>query len=161
MTKPNSEKQKNFKLIAQNRRARYDYFIEETIEAGVLLTGTEVKSIRLGRISLNEAYAADMQGEIFLLNVFIDIYPHAHKLTNHEPRRPRKLLFKKREIKRMLGQIQQKGVTLVPISMYFNHRGKVKIKIGLATGKKQFDKRATIKEREWKKSKERLLKQKV
>lgn len=144
-------------VIAQNRRARYDYFIEDTIEAGLVLTGTEVKSLREGKGSINESYAGEKNGEIMLFNCTIPEYEAAGAHLQHQPRRPRKLLLHKREIARLLGAVSRKGVTLIPTKLYFNDRGRVKLEIGIATGKKQHDKRDTAKERDWKRQKARIM----
>lgn len=145
-------------LIAQNRRARHDYLIEETFEAGLLLTGTEVKSLRASRCSLGESYAADQGGELFLLNAHISPYGPASRF-NHEPKRPRKLLVHKRELDRLLGLTRRGGYTLVPLSIYFNERGIAKIELGLARGKKKADKRETEKARDWQRDKARLMRE--
>lgn len=145
------------RYVAQNRRARHDYFIEDTIETGIVLTGTEVKSLRAGKASINECFAGEDQGELTLFNAYIAEYDNA-KLDNHEPRRPRRLLVRRRERDRLLGQIRRDGVTLVPLSIYFNDRGWVKCELGLAKGKKKVDKRESIKERDWNRQKQRLLK---
>lgn len=144
--------------IAQNRRARFDYFIDETLEAGIVLTGTEVKSLRQGRASINEAYAGEMGGELYLFNAHIPEYLPANRF-NHEPKRPRKLLVKKRELNRLLGAVKREGVTLVPLALFFNRRGLVKLQIGLARGKKQHDKRETEKARDWQRQKQRIMRE--
>lgn len=144
------------RVAAQNRKARYNYFIDETIEAGVMLTGTEVKSLREGRANIGEAYASVQSGELFLVNAHISEYSGGNRL-NHEPLRPRKLLLRKREIERLTAAIQRKGVTLVPLEIYFNPRGIAKVRLGVARGKRQYDKRATTKERDWQRQKARLL----
>ena len=145
-------------LIAQNRKARYEYAIEETIEAGIALLGSEVKSMRSGGgISIVESHAGEKHGEIYLFNTNIPEYKHANQF-NHEPKRPRKLLLKKREISKIIGATKQKGVTLVPLKMYFNERGLVKVLLGLGKGKKQSDKRDTEKQRDWQRQKERIMK---
>ncbi len=148
------------RLAAQNRRARFDYFIEDTLEAGLMLTGTEVKSLRAGRASINEAYAGLDHGELYLFNAYIPEYLQAGRWLQHEVRRPRKLLVHRRELNKLLGAIKQKGVTLVPMSVYFNDRGIAKVQIGLATGKKKVDKRETEKERTWQRDKARLMREK-
>lgn len=145
------------RAVAQNRRARFDYFIEETIEAGIVLAGTEVKSLRTGKASINESYAGEIAGELFLINAHIPEYDQAAKRLQHEIKRPRKLLVKRRELARLLGSIKRDGVTLIPMSVYFNDRGRAKVQIGLAKGKKQQDKRASIKDRDWKRDQSRLL----
>lgn len=144
--------------IAENRRARFDYFIEETFEAGLILEGSEVKSLRHGRANIAESHAAEKQGKLYLLNANIDVYTGANQF-NHDPKRPRLLLLKAREIKKLIAGIQRQGVTLVPLALYFNKQGFVKVKIGLAKGKKKVDKRETIKARDWQRSKARALKE--
>ncbi|HVJ32428.1 MAG TPA: SsrA-binding protein SmpB [Terriglobia bacterium] len=144
------------RFAAQNRRARFDYHIESTIEAGIVLVGSEVKTLRLGRASINEAFAAERDGEIWLFNAYFPEYEAANRF-NHEPRRPRKLLLKRREVARLIGQTQRDGITLVPISIYFNERGRAKVELGLAKGKKKVDKRAAEKERDWKREQSRVL----
>jgi len=151
-----SERAKARRSIAQNRRAFHDYAIDERVEAGIVLTGTEVKSLREGRATINEAHAGPMQGELWLFNANIPEYRAGNRF-NHEPKRPRKLLLKRREIGRLLGAVQRKGMTLVPLSLYFSARGFAKVEIGLARGKKDYDKRQTIKERDWSREKQRLL----
>jgi len=145
-------------LVAQNRRARHDYFIEESLEAGAMLVGTEVKSLRLGRASIVESYAGEKDGDIYLLNANIPEYPAASQF-NHEPKRPRKLLMHKRERARLLNAIRRDGMTLVPLNLYFNARGIAKVELGLAKGKKTIDKRQAIKAADWKRQKARLLRQ--
>jgi SsrA-binding protein len=144
-------------LISQNRKARFNYFITDTIEAGLALVGSEVKSARLRQVNLSEGFISASDGELYLLQTNIATYPYSNQF-NHEPTRPRKLLLKKREITKLLMGIQKKGTTLVPLSMYFNKKGRAKLSIGLAEGKKQVDKRATIKERDWNRQKQRVLK---
>lgn len=145
------------KIIAQNRRARFDYFIEETLEAGIVLAGSEVKSLREGKSNINDSYASAEEGAIYLINAYISEYKGANRF-NHEPRRPRKLLLRKREMGKLMGAVQKKGVSLIPISLYFNDKGRAKLELGMAKGKKQHDKRATEKEREWNRDKARILK---
>lgn len=145
-------------LVAQNRKARHDYTIEDTVEAGIMLLGTEVKSLRLGRGNIAEAYAGrkgDTE-EIWLYNFYIPEYGPARHFT-HEPRRPRKLLLHKREIAKLLAAVSREGMTLVPLNVHFNDRGIAKITLGLAVGKKTVDKRQSIKERDWNRQKARLL----
>jgi SsrA-binding protein len=147
--------------VAENRRARHDYFIEETVEAGIMLMGTEVKSLRLGRANVQDAYAGrkgDLE-ELWLWNFYIPEYAPAKHFT-HEPRRPRKLLLHKREIIRLLAAINRNGMTLVPLAVYFNDRGMAKVSLGLAKGKNTVDKRETIKERDWNRQKQRLMREK-
>lgn len=142
--------------VAQNRKAFHNYAIEDRIEAGIVLAGTEVKSLRDGRANLSDAYAGPMEGELWLFNVHIPEYKGGNRF-NHEPRRPRKLLVHRRELGRLLGAIQRDGMTLVPLALYFNKRGIAKAEIGLARGKKSYDKRAAIKDRDWQRQKERLF----
>jgi len=141
---------------ADNRKARYNYFIDDTVEAGLQLVGTEVKALRTGRANITDAYAAEQGGEIYLLNAYIPEYGGGNRF-NHEPRRPRKLLLHKREIAKLIGTLQRGGVTLVPLSIYFNERGRAKAELAVARGKKQHDKRATEKTRDWQREKGRLL----
>ncbi len=143
-------------LIAQNRKARRDYFLEKPFEAGIQLTGTEVKSLRLGRANINDAYATERGGEIFLINAHISAYDGGGRF-NHEPLRMRKLLLHRREIRRLVGTLRRGGVTLVPTALYFNPRGIAKVEISVASGKRKYDKRATEKERDWRRQKERLV----
>ena len=143
--------------VADNRRARYDYFLEEKFEAGIALTGTEVKSLRLGQCSLNESFAVDKGSEIWLLNAHIPEYMQAGSHLQHVPKRPRKLLLKRREINRLIGAITREGYTLIPVRLYFNARGTAKLEIALAKGKKEYDKRETIKQRDWGREKQRLM----
>jgi len=145
------------KTIAVNRKARYNYFIEEDFEAGIVLTGTEVKSLRAGEANITESYAEAKMGEIFLVNAYIKEYEMGNRF-NHDARRPRKLLLHRRQVNKIAGAIQRKGKTLVPLSIYFNEKNRVKVQIGLASGKKAHDKRATEKERDWNREKGRLLK---
>ncbi|CAO3421320.1 SsrA-binding protein SmpB [Azospirillum doebereinerae] len=148
------------KYAAQNRRARFDFFIDETLEAGIMLTGTEVKSLRGGRASVNESYAGLKGGELFLFNAYIPEYLQAGRWLQHEPKRPRKLLIRRRELDKLAAGIKQKGVTLIPMSVYFNDRGMAKVELGVATGKKKHDKRNTEKERTWQRDKARLMRDK-
>ena len=141
--------------IAENRKARHEYQIEEKIEAGLILQGSEVKSLRSGRASIAESYAGENNGRLVLFNANIPIYELAR--VNHEPKRPRELLVKVRERNRMLGLIRREGMTLVPLAMYFNDRGVAKIQIGLAKGRKKQDKRQADKDRTWSRDKARLL----
>jgi len=145
------------KNIAKNRRASYDYFLDEILEAGIVLTGTEVKSLRNNEASINEAHAAVQGDEIFLINANIPEYLQANRF-NHFPRRPRKLLLKKKELKKLIGMVQRKGCTLVPVSMYFNKYNIAKVELAVARGKKAHDKRESIKEADWDRRKTRVLK---
>jgi SsrA-binding protein len=144
------------KIVAENRRARFDYFIEDVLEAGLVLTGTEVKSLREGRANIAEAYATPEGDGLYLLNATIPEYAHGNR-ENHEPKRPRKLLLRAREAQRLSQAVTRKGYTLAPLRLYFNDRGLVKLEIGLALGKKHGDKRDTAKERDWSRQKQRLL----
>lgn len=144
------------KVVAENRRARFDYFIEDVLEAGLVLTGTEVKSLREGRANIAEAYATPEGDGLYLLNATIPEYAHGNR-ENHEPKRPRKLLVRAREAQRLTQAVTRKGYTLAPLRLYFNDRGLVKLEIGLALGKKHGDKRDTAKERDWSRQKQRLL----
>jgi SsrA-binding protein len=146
------------KVVAENRRARFDYFVEDRYEAGIALTGTEVKALRQGEGSIAESYATADGEEIWMINSHIPEYSHGNR-QNHEPRRPRKLLLKSREISKLLGAVQRQGLTLVPLSIYFNGNGRAKVEIALARGKKVHDKRDTVKERDWKREQQRLLRQ--
>ncbi len=151
-----TEKKENT-AVTTNRKAYHDYFIEETVEAGMALQGTEVKSLRLGLANLTDSYALLKNNEMFLLNATISPYPHGN-IMNHEPLRTRKLLLHREEIRKLTGKITQKGYTLIPLKIYFV-RGKAKVLIGLARGKKAFDKRETIKEKESKRELDRLVKE--
>lgn len=146
----------NHKIAAQNRRARFDYAILEVVEAGIMLSGSEAKSLRAGLSSINESYAGEMKGEIYLFNANIPEYTQASHF-NHEPKRPRKLLLRKRQVNKFLGAIRRKGLTLIALSIYFNEKGKAKVELALGKGKNVVDKRETIKERDWNRDKSRLL----
>lgn len=145
-------------LVAQNKRARYDYEIIEQLEVGLVLSGTEVKSLRLGKAHINEAYVGDKDGELCLFGAMIANYEQGNRF-NHEERRPRKCLAHKKQVAKFLGAIQQKGMTIVPIRLYFNDRGIAKLLVGLGKGKKDFEKRDTIKKRDWERQKANLLRQ--
>ncbi|HUE46798.1 MAG TPA: SsrA-binding protein SmpB [Aestuariivirgaceae bacterium] len=147
------------KVVADNRRARFDYEILDTFEAGLVLVGSEVKALRQGRASLSDSYASVNDGELWLVNSHIPEFKQANRL-NHEPRRARKLLLNKREIQRLSGGIQREGLTIVPLKVYFNDRGRAKAEIALARGKKQHDKRETEKQRSWQREMGRLLREK-
>ena len=146
-------------LIAENRRARYDYFIEETLEAGLSLTGSEVKSLRLGRANVAESYAAVEGREIMLVNAYIPEYAAASRF-NHEPRRPRKLLLHRRQIDRLLGSVNREGRTLIPLRLYWNDKGLAKLELAVAKGKKVHDKREAEADRDWQRDKARLMREK-
>jgi len=144
------------RFVALNRRARFDYLVEETLEAGLMLTGTEVKSLRAGEATIAESYAEVRGGEVWLVNANVPEFSHGNRF-NHEPRRPRKLLLSSREIDRLTGAVERKGMTLVPLSIYFNGRGRAKVELALAKGKNVADKRQTSKDRDWQRDKARLL----
>jgi len=145
--------------IALNRKARFEYSVEEEIEAGIVLTGTEVKSLRANKVQINDAYAGEKEGAIWLFNAYIGEYAGGNRF-NHETNRPRKLLLHKKQIRKLLGKLKVKGVTLVPLSLYFNSRGLAKIKLALATGKKEYEKRDTMKQRDWQRDKARIMREK-
>ena len=146
------------KIVAENRRARFDYHIDETLEAGIALTGTEVKSLRFGEGSIAESYAEVKNGEVFLVNSNVPEFSHGNRY-NHEPKRPRKLLLHRREVDRLQGAVERKGMTLVPLSIYFNSTGRAKVELALAKGKNAADKRQTIKERDWKREQGRIMRE--
>ena len=150
---------KGGRAAAENRRARRDYLIEDTVEAGMVLLGSEVKSLRAGQASLAESYAGPKDGAIWLLNCHIPPYEQAGR-ENHEAKRARKLLLRKKEMERLLAAVRQKGMTLVPLKIYFNERGIAKLLLGLAKGKKQHDKRQADKDRDWKRQQARLMREK-
>jgi SsrA-binding protein len=156
MVRPRPETFDKKKVVAENRRARFDYAIEDKYEAGIALTGTEVKSLRFGEGSIAESYAEVKDDEAWLINANIPEFSHGNRF-NHEPKRPRKLLLHTREIEKMIGAVERKGMTLIPLSIYFNGRGRAKVELALARGKQNHDKRATIKERDWKRDKARLM----
>ncbi len=143
-------------VVAQNRKARHNYFIEDTFEAGLALTGTEVKSLRGGRSTIAEAYVTEEGGEAWLVNANIPIYASGNR-NNHEPRRPRKLLLHRAQINKLIGAIQREGRTVVPLLVYFNPRGRAKIEIALASGKQAHDKRQSIKDRDWQRQRARMM----
>ncbi len=143
--------------IAQNRKAHFNYQIEEVFEAGLVLQGSEVKSLRAGHVSINDAFAQEEKGELFLLNMKINAYSKSSFFTPAESR-PRKLLLKKKELNRIFGRILRKGYSLIPLELYFNHKGIAKIKLGLGVGKSMIDKRETEKQREWNRQKQRIMK---
>ena len=159
MARPKDNKDNpNYKVVAENRRARFDYAVEDDLECGIVLEGSEVKSLRQGGANIAESYAAVEDGELWLVNAYIAPYEQA-KTFGHEPRRRRKLLVSKKELARLWNETQRKGMTLVPLVLYFNHRGIAKIKIGVARGKKKADKRETEAKRDWQRQKQRLLKE--
>ena len=154
-----SRKEEGIKVIADNRRARYDYEIMQAFEAGIELKGSEVQSLRVGRTNLTESYAAMKGGELWLINSNIPEYREANRF-NHEPKRPRKLLLHKKEIEKLSNGVLREGLTIVPLKMFFNKRGRCKVDIALARGKKLHDKREAIKERSWDRERARLMREK-
>lgn len=159
MARPRPETFNKVKTVAENRRARFDYAIDEVFEAGIALQGTEVKSLRFGEGSIAESYAEVNGDEVWLINSNIPEFSHGNRF-NHEPKRPRKLLLHEREISKLHGAVARKGMTLVPLSIYFNGRGRAKVELALAKGKNAADKRDTIKERDWKREAARLMRDK-
>src|SRR6201996_999409 len=151
-----SKPERKPRVVADNRKARFNYFIDETMEAGLALTGTEVKSLRQGKATIEESYADARGGEIWLINSNIPEYLQANRF-NHAPKRPRKLLLHKRQINKLVGAVEREGMTLVPLKIYFNERGRAKIELALARGKKLFDKRESDKQRDWNREKSRVL----
>jgi SsrA-binding protein len=158
MARPRPATFDKLKTVAENRRARYDYFIDTTYEAGLALTGTEVKALRGGEGSIAESYAEVTNGEVWLVNANIPEFSHGNRF-NHEPKRPRKLLLHEREINKLHGAVARDGMTLVPLSIYFNSRGRAKVELALAKGKKAHDKRETIKPRDWKREAGRIMRE--
>ena len=144
------------RYAALNRRARHDYLIEDTLEAGLVLHGTEVKVLRQGGASIAEAYADEAGGELYLINANIPEYP-ASAHFNHPPRRPRKLLLHRKEMNRLMGAIRREGITIVPLSIYFNERGRAKVELGVAKGKRKEDRRAAERDRDWQRSRARIM----
>jgi SsrA-binding protein len=145
------------RVVSENRKARFEFELIETVEAGLVLSGSEVKALRLGRANIAEAYASEHGGEIFLINAYIPEYGAANRF-NHETRRPRKLLLHRRQINRLMGAVRRDGMTLAPLKLYFDDRGRAKLEIALAKGKKTHDKRETAKNRDWERQRARLLK---
>jgi SsrA-binding protein len=156
MVRPRPATFEKVKVVAENRRARYDYAIEDKFEAGIALTGTEVKSLRFGEGSIAESYAEVSDEEVWLINANIPEFSHGNR-HNHEPKRPRKLLLHQREISKLHGAVARQGMTLVPLSIYFNGRGRAKVELALARGRKAPDKRAHEKEKDWKREQGRLM----
>ncbi len=156
MARPHPTEFDKVKIVAENRRARYDYSIDAVYEAGIALTGTEVKSLRFGEGTIGDSYAEVKDGQVWLINSHIPEFSHGNRF-NHEPRRPRKLLLSGREIRKFHGAVARDGMTLVPLSVYFNGRGRAKVELALAKGKKAHDKRDATKEREWKREQGRLM----
>jgi SsrA-binding protein len=154
-----AQKSESGKLVAENRKARFNYEIEDKIEAGLVLTGSEVKSLRAGKANIADSYASDEGGALYLINAHIAEYAQAGR-TNHEPTRRRKLLLHRRELDRLRGAIQREGMAVVPLRLYFNARGIAKVQLGLAKGKKLHDKRETEKKRDWERQKGRLMREK-
>jgi SsrA-binding protein len=154
-----SDPKKARKVVADNRKARFNYEISDTYEAGIALTGTEVKSLRGGKATIGEAYAGPSGEEMFLFNAYIPEYLQANQF-NHETRRPRRLLLHKREINKLIGATQREGYTVIPLKIYFNDRGRAKVELGLGRGKKLHDKRETEKQRSWDRERGRLLRDK-
>lgn len=152
-----SDRMKAQRYVALNRRARHDYFITDTVEAGIVLAGTEVKSLRSGQASIQEAFAGPKDGALYLLNAYIPEYKQAGLHLQHETRRARKLLVHKREMNKLLGSVKREGMTLVPLGIYFNARGIAKVELGLAKGKHKADKREAIKKRDWERDKARIM----
>ena len=149
-------KQQARKLVAETRRARFDYFLEDSLEAGLVLTGSEVKSLRLGRANIAESYASVEGGEMVLINAYIPEYPGANRF-NHEPRRGRKLLLHRRQIAKLTQAVQREGRTIVPVKLFFDEKGRAKLEIALAKGKKLHDKRASEADKDWKRDQARLM----
>jgi len=158
MARPTPTAFDKVKTVAENRRARFDYFIEDKFEAGICLTGTEVKSLRFGEGSIAESYAEVKGNEIWLVNANVPEFSHGNRY-NHEAKRPRKLLLHERQIAKLTGAVERKGMTLVPLSIYFNGRGRAKVELALAKGKNDADKRATTKDREWKRDQARIMRE--
>ncbi|UZK70077.1 SsrA-binding protein SmpB [Sphingomonas sp. S1-29] len=156
MARPRPIEFDKVKTVAENRRARFEYFIDDVYEAGIALTGTEVKALRGGEGTIAEAYAEVKGDEIWLVNANIPEFSHGNRF-NHEPKRPRKLLLKERQINKLHGAVAREGMTLVPLSVYFNAQGRAKVELALAKGKKTHDKRETIKDRDWKRDQQRIL----
>ena len=158
MSRPKPAQFDKKKVVAENRRARFDYAIETVYEAGIALTGTEVKSLRFGQGSIAESYADIEDGAVWLINSNVPEFSHGNRF-NHEPKRRRKLLLHEREINKLHGAVAREGMTLVPLSVYFNGQGRAKVELALAKGRKDHDKRAAIKEREWKKEAGRVMRE--
>ena len=159
MTSPAKSRAEAERYVAINRKARHDYFITDTVEAGIILVGTEVKTLRSGQASIQEAFAAPREGALYLIGAYIPEYKQAGTHLQHETRRARKLLLSKREMNKMMGQINREGMTIVPLGIYFNKRGIAKVELGIAKGKHKADKRATIKQREFDRDKARVMRE--
>lgn len=151
------KKKKDHRTITDNRRARYDYAIVETIEGGLCLYGSEVKALREGRASLQDSHAVPKQGEIFLINSYIGPYSQTRRKDGHQEKRPRKILLSRREINRFSGAVREKSLSLIPLSLYFNVRGIAKLELALAKGRRKYDKRELLKERDWKRQRVNLI----
>ena len=156
MARPKPEIGVKVKTVAENRRARFEYFIEDVVEAGIMLTGTEVKSLRVGKASIAESFAEVRDGQMWLINATIQVFSHGN-IFNHEPKRPRKLLLHARQIEKMNTAVTRQGMTLVPLTIYFNGTGRAKVELALGKGKKLHDKRETSKDRDWQRDKARLM----
>ena len=155
-----SKPERRFKVVSENRRARFNYEIGDTYEAGIALTGSEVKSLRTGKATIAESYADPKGGELWLVNANIPEYRQAGPFNNHAPKRPRRLLLHRRELDRLSGAVEREGMTIVPLKLYFDERGRAKIEIALAKGKKLHDKRETLKKRSWERERGRLMRMK-
>lgn len=158
MARPKPETFDKQKTVAENRRARFDYAIEDKFEAGLMLQGTEVKALRAGEATIADSYAEVRGGEVWLVNANIPEFSHGNRF-NHEPKRPRKLLLHEREIAKLTGAVERKGMTLVPLSIYFNGRGRAKVELALAKGRQAQDKRDYIKDRDWQRDKARIMRE--
>ncbi len=158
MARPHHTAFDKVKVVADNRRARFDYAVDEVFEAGIALKGTEVKSLRFGDGSIGDSYAEVKDGEVWLINSHVPEFSHGNR-HNHEPRRPRKLLLSAREIRKLHGAVAREGMTLVPLTVYFNSQGRAKVELALAKGRKAHDKREHIKERDWKRDAQRILRE--
>ena len=155
-----SDRLKAQRYVALNRKARHDYFITDTVEAGIMLVGTEVKSLRLGQASIQESFAGGKDGGLYLINAYIPEYQQAGEHLQHETHRPRRLLLHRREMDKLLGAVKREGITIIPLGIYFNARGMAKVELGLAKGKHKADKREAIKERDWQRDKARVMRAK-
>lgn len=155
-----AKKEDGHKTVAENRKARHEYFVTDTYEAGIMLTGTEVKSLRSGHANIGESFAEAEDDGLYLINAYIPTYQDAGRLFQHEPRRKRKLLLHAKEIHKLAIAVQRKGMTIVPLELYFNERGKAKLKLALAEGKKLHDKREDDKKRDWNREKARIMRDK-
>jgi SsrA-binding protein len=158
MARPKPEMFDKRKIVADNRRARFDYAVEDTFEAGIQLQGTEVKALRAGEGSIGESYAEIRDGQAWLINANIPEFSHGNRF-NHEPKRPRKLLLHRREIERLTGAVERKGMTLVPLTVYFNSKGRAKVELALAKGRQARDKREYLKDRDWQRDKARIMRE--